>query len=368
MKVKFCFNCGAELTGTGEFCAACGTKIEQNLVAAATEETGAETAAEMVAETPVPAGVASPAIDYKQPKKKTDSGNHTVAAVFLTLFLGLFAWIAGALYSFGTVVQEDNLLSFVQEVEWMDIEMETITNSENLYDTLGEAVFSYVDAVPYWEVSKDDFEEVVTEDFFVEYIVGLADRYLEAVKERNYKKGYLELEDVFAFFEENERDIDKILGDGFSEGFVYFFEKYASYFEDKVETFEEAANLKTYKKDWGLVLNITSFVLNNYITYLFAGLSLLFVILLVVVKRGRSTGYIGAASILAGGLFVATRVLMAGLVEKVERPLHLGVEILPVLFGSFHRMSTWIIISLFAFAIVSIIIRIMVGKFLLKKE
>jgi len=342
MKVKFCYQCGAPLEGDGKVCTSCGTKIEEN---------------DVVAEK-------KPAA--KQEKKKWDSRKHTAPAVLWTLLLVLFAWLAAALYSFSTVVEEDNLLNFAQNVEWMDIEMETITEGKNRYDTLGEIAFSYVKYYTGGEygysyryaVTEEAFEELAEEDFFQEYVVNLVLRYVDAIKEKNYKKGALTLKDVSDFLDKNERKIDKIFDDGYVEYCNRFLEWYAEQYEDEIADTEELLSLKTYQKKWKTVFNLLAFVLNNYLCYIFLGLAGIFVIIILVLKRGRSLGYVGSASLLAGGLLLATRIYLLDMVEKLEAPFHLGVEVLPVLLNSFSKMSLLLVIALFAVALLGIIIRV----------
>ena len=341
MKVKYCFQCGTQLEGTGEVCPSCGTRIEENVGENQKKSREINT------------------------KQKYDSKKHTAPAIIITLLLGLFVWLAATLYSFGTVAEEDNLLNFVQNVEWTDIEMETITNGECLYDTLGEVAFSYIRVYAGkmgYDVKESALEELAEEEFFQEYIVKLANRYIDAVKEKKYKNGYLKLEDISDFLEKNERKVDKIFDDGFSSRMSYFLSEYSYYNEDAIEETEKALNLKTYQKKWGTVLNLVSFVLNNYLAYAFMVLSGLLAISLIAVKRSRFSGYVGSASILAGGLLVATRICLLNVVENLEGPLHLGVEVIPVFLNSFLKTNLWSIVILFVVAALGIAIRIAVGN------
>jgi hypothetical protein len=285
----FCSNCGNQVSENDMFCPACGQPVEAQTGAAAADAWNVSA----------------------QPK-----GKHTIITVLLSVLIVILCTLASAVYILRSVVNENAIDSFVDEIDVSEVKVGFVDGSRN--DSLTEAVLEYSQELTNAPLTEREAEKILEEDFVRDFVSDKMNDYVDDFL-HNTGDGVIEAKEIEKLLEKNRDEIEDITG-------YYLTDTDIQNIYDRVKKDLRKTELSDYRDDYSSSFALVRSLMSYPFMFIMVFLAVVCVVVIAILSSDRLTALrcAGISLVITGILDLIIGLLIGGAATKLNSAVALG--------------------------------------------
>jgi hypothetical protein len=285
----FCSNCGNQMSENDMFCTACGQPVEAGTGAAAMDAWDVSA----------------------QPKSK-----HTICTVLLSILIVILCTLASVVYILRSVVNENAIESFVDDIDVSKVKVGFIDGSKN--DSLTNAVLEYSKELTNAPLTENEVKEILEEDFVRDFVSDKMNDYVDDVL-HSTGHGVIEAKEIETLLENNRDDIEDITG-------YYLTDTDIDNISDRVKKDLRNTELSDYRDDYSSSFALVRSLMSYPFMFIMILLAVVCVVAIALLNSDRITALLcsGICLVITGILDLITGLFISGADSKLNDAVALG--------------------------------------------